>query len=193
MAITRLATDVERLADSLGQFPEPVVKPPFVVVSGLPGTGKSYFCSRLAERLPFAVLESDSLRRILFSFPSYSARESSSLFQAIHSLIKGLLKRGIPVIFDATNLSEHYREYLYNIADHQDVKLILVRIEAPPEVVRQRLENRSKDSGNKSEADWIVYQRMKPSAEKIQRKHYTVDTSQDITPALDKIVKEAMR
>jgi len=185
-----LATDVERLTGSLGQLPEAVVRPALVVVSGLPGTGKSYFCNKLAERLPFTILESDALRKVLFSPPSYGAKESSHLFRAIQRLIERLLKKGIPLILDATNVSERHREYLYSIADHLDVKLILVRVEAPPEVVRGRLEARLENPGNKSDADWTIYQRMKSSVEKIRRKHYAVDTSQDITPVLDKIVKE---
>jgi predicted kinase len=101
-----------------------------------------------------------------------------------------LLKKGVSLILDATNLSERNREYLYNIADRLGVKLILVRVEAPPEVVRQRLGNRRENPENKSDADWLTYQRMRASVEKIRRKHYAVDTSRDITPVLDKIVKE---
>jgi len=190
MEDTLLAADLEQLTESLGQLPEPVVEPAFVAVSGLPGTGKTYFCNKLAERLPFAILESDALRKVLFSSPSYSSKESFQLFRIVQSLIERLLKKGISLILDATNLSERHREYLYSIADRLDVKLILVRVEAPPEVVRGRLETRSEDSASKSDADWAIYQRMKSSVEKIKRKHYAVDTSQDITPALDKIVKE---
>ncbi len=185
-----VATDVERLAESLRQVPEPVASPAFVAVIGLPGTGKSYFCTRLTEKLPLTILESDALRKALFSPPSYSLEESSRLFRAIHSLIERLLKKGIPIILDATNLSERHREYLYSIADRLDVKLVLVRVEAPPEVVRERLKGRSENSGSKSDADWVVYQRMKTSVEKVRRHHYLVDTSQDIGPVLDKIVKE---
>ena len=190
MEQSQLAADVGRLAESLEQLPEPVAKPALVAVSGLPGTGKSYFCSKLAERLPLAVLESDTLRKVLFSPPSYSAKESSHLFRAVHHLIERLLRKGISLIFDATNLSERHREYLYSIAERLDIKLVLVRVEAPPQVVHGRLEARREDSGSKSDANWAIYQRMKTSAQKISRKHYAVDTSQDITPVLDKIVKE---
>ena len=190
-----LVSDVERLTESLGQLPEPVVKPSFVVVSGLPGTGKSYFCHRLAERLPFLILESDVLRKTLFSAPNYSQQESSRLFQACHLLIKRLLEKGIPLILDATNLSERYRERLYNIADRLGSKLILVRVEAPPEVVRERLKARKEEANtaNESDADWEVYQRMKPTVQQIRRNHFAVDTSRDITPVLDKIVREVRR
>ena len=186
----QLAADVERLAESLGKIPERVTRPGFVAVSGLPGAGKSYFCSTLAERLPFTILESDALRKVLFSTPDYSARESQRLFQAVHFLIEKLLEKGVSLILDATNLSEQNREYLYNIAERSGVRLVLVRVEAPDKVVRQRLESRQENSESNSDADWVIYQRMKSSVEKIRRKHYVVDTSRDITPVLDKIVRE---
>ncbi len=195
MEQTQLVSDVQRLTESLGQLPEPMVEPAFVVVSGLPGTGKSYFCSKLAERLPFVIVESDALRKSLFPLPNYSPQESSRLFQACHLLIERFLKKGIPLILDATNLSERYREHLYNIADRLNVKLILVRVEAPSKVVHERLEARQKATspGNKSDADWEVYQKMRLAVQQIRRNHYAVDTSRDITPVLDKIVREVKR
>jgi len=186
----QLDSDVERLIENLGQLPEPVVKPVFIVVSGLPGTGKSYFCRRLAQKLPVVILESDTLRKALFSSPSYSLQESSRLFRACHLLIERLLKRGTSLILDATNLSEGHREHLYAIADRLDVKLVLVRVEAPPKVVYDRLKARQEDSESKSDADWMVYRRMKPSVQRIGRNHYAVDTSRDITPVLNKIVRQ---
>ena len=188
----QLISDVQRLTESLRQFPEPVAKPVLIVVSGLPGTGKSYFCSKLAERLPFITLESDALRKVLFSSLTYSLQESSRLFQACHRLIEQLLRRGFSLILDATNLSERHREYLYSIADHLDVKLVLVWVEAPPQLVRERLKGRRNEE-TKSDADWVVYQKMKSSVQPIRRNHYVVDTSRDIIPVIDKIVRAAER
>ena len=189
---SRLLSDVRRLTESLGELPEPVVKPAFIAVSGLPGTGKSYFCRKLAERLPLVILESDALRKQLFPQPDYSPEESARLFRALLLLIERLLKRGISLILDATNLSERYRERLYNIAERLEVKLILVRVEAPPQVVYQRLKVRQEgDSPESSDADWAVYQRMKNTRDKMQRNHYAVDTSRDISPVLEKVVREA--
>lgn len=181
-----------KLIEALGPLPEPMVQPPFIVVSGLPGTGKSYFSRRLAERLPCVILESDWTRQQLFKSPTYSPEESARLFQVIHSLIEELLRRGIPVILDATNLSERNREVLYHIADKFKAKLILVRVEAPVEVVKQRLEARASgyNRNDNSQADWEVYQRMKPLVEKLGRRHFAADTSRDITPVLDKIIRE---
>ena len=158
MEYTQLDSDVRRLTESLGQLPEPMVEPAFVVVSGLPGTGRAYFCNRLAERLPYVILESDALRKALFPSPSYSSQESSHLFWVIHNAL--------------------------------EVKLILVRVEAPPQVVYKRLKTRQENPESKSDADWKVYQEMKPTVQKIRRNHYAVDTPRDITPVLNKIVRE---
>ena len=190
-----LSEDVRTLRESLGQLPEPTVNPAFIVASGLPGTGKSYFCRRLGQRLPYPILESDALRKALFPSPNYSLRESNRLFRACHLLIEELLRKGIPLIFDATNLMERNRERLYHIADSAGAKLIVVRVEAPPELVRQRLKDRlsSTDRQDQSDADWRVYRQMKASMQRIRRNHFAVDTSRDITPVIDKIVREVKR
>jgi predicted kinase len=195
MEDTQTKKDVQRLRESLGELPEPVVKPAFIVVSGLPGSGKSYFCRRLSECISLPILESDALRRLLSPSPDYSRGESERLFKACHILIEELLRRGIPLIFDATNLIERHREHLYHIADNVGAKVIMVRVEAPPELVRQRLKDRSSivDPRDKSEADWKVYQKMSATAQRIRRNHFAVDTSRDITPAIDKIVRELNR
>lgn len=196
MTETQIVSDAEQLLESLGHLPEPVVKPAFIVVSGLPGTGKSHFCRQLADRIPVAILESDLMRKALFSSPTHSAAESARLFQAIHHLIEQLLKKGISVVLDATNLSERNRERLHHIAYQCNVRLILVRVEAPLEVVQERLRNRAEGvalAEDHSEADWAVFQKMQSSAQKIRHNHFAVDTSRDITPVLDKIAREVNR
>jgi predicted kinase len=191
MEQNQLSQDLAKLRESLCPPPEALANPSFVVVSGLPGTGKTFFCRKLAERQPFCILESDAIRKALFPVPDYSAAESAHLFAACHSLIEWLLKNGVPVIFDATNLSEHHREHLYRISDKTGAKLVLVRVVAPPAVAYQRLQERKKGAvpENKSDADWEIYRRMEPRAEKIQRNYLVVDTSRDIAPVIDKIIR----
>ena len=196
MTETQVISDAAQLLESLGHLTEPVVKPAFIVVSGLPGTGKSHFCRRLADKIPVTILESDLLRKALFPSPTYSAAESARLFQAIHHLIEQLLKKGIPVVLDATNLSERNRERLHNIAYRCNVRLILVRVEAPLEVVQERLRNRTGGVAleeDHSEADWAVFRKMQSSVQRIRHNHFAVDTSRDITPVLDKIAREVNR
>jgi predicted kinase len=192
---SQVIADARRLVGSLGQLPTPQAQPAIIVVSGLPGTGKSYFCRRLAERLSFLILESDALRKLLFNLPTYSASENTHLFRTIYYLIEELLRKGMPVILDATNLEERHRERIYNIAERLNARLIMVRVEAPPELVQKRLQARTekKNMEDSSDADWTVYQKMKTTVQKISRNHFTVDTSKDVTPVIDKIIREVNR
>ena len=187
---SQLVADTDRLFESLKELPLPVAEPVLVLASGLPGTGKSFLCRRLVESLPAIILESDSLRRLLFLQPDYSQLESTRLFKAIRLLAERLLRRGFCIIIDATNLSENHREYFYSITEHLDVKLVVISVEAPPSLVRKRLAERLGNMGERSEADWAVHLKMKPTVEKIARKHYVVDTSRDITPVIEKIMRE---
>jgi predicted kinase len=188
---TRLESDSIWLLESLRPLPEPAAEPFFIAVSGLPGTGKSHLCHRLARVLPAVLLESDAFRKKLIPAPTYSSNESGYLFRIIHFLIEQLLSRGMSVILDATNLTEKNREFLYAIADRWKVKLILVKVSAPVAVVRRRLQERQADTLSISDADWSIYDKMLPTVEPIRRKHFTVDTSRDISAVINKIVREA--
>lgn len=193
--LNRLDNDVAKLRQAIARLPEPQANTPFVVVSGLPGSGKSYFCKCMSERLDILVISSDAMRKALFSVPAYTVDESARLFQALHRLISELLEKNIPIVLDATNLEEKNREYLYHIAKHTGARFILIWVTAPPEVIKQRLESRGRrqESDNKSDADWEIYLKMSKNIDKIKRQHFVVDTSKDIVPVIDKIIREITR
>lgn len=190
------SSDTRRLLSSLGdELPAPVTYPVLVVLNGLPGTGKSYFARQIAERVPLAVLESDALRKVLVRSPSYTARENTQLFRALHEMIELLLARDVPVLLDATNTRESHRENLYEIARRHGARAMPVLLDAPEATVRQRLERRMNESprGDSSDAGWPVYQRLLAAWEPIGREHLVVDTSGDIRPAVDDLAREINR
>lgn len=196
MPDTRTAQDADLLVASLTDMPPAMARPVMVVVSGLPGAGKSSFSRRLVELVPLLVLETDVLRRVLVLDPTYSKEESARLFQACHLLISRLLKQGVPLLLDATNLVEAHRERLYHIAEQTGVRLVLVFVTAPPEVIRGRLQRRQEGIDgpqDHSTADWSVYQRMRISAEPLRRSHFTVDTSRDLESVMARIAGEIRR
>jgi len=188
----QLLEDARRIEEYIQPLPPPRTSPALVVLSGLPGSGKSYFCRRLACRYPMARLESDALRKALFGQLTYSADESRRLFSACHLVLSRLLTRGIAAIFDATNLREVHRRQVYRIADNHKAKLILVHLQASPAVVHERLEARVKGlhSQDLSDAGPEVYERMQRDVEPIGRPHISVDTSADIEPTIAAILQQ---
>ena len=179
MQQSQLNQDVQILRQRISALPEAVVRPAFIVVSGLPGTGKSFFCGKLAEKSSFLIVESDAMRKVLCSAPIYSAEESARLFVALHSLIEELLQKGIPVIFDATNLVEQHREHLYHVGDKTEQRVLLRSL------LRHRQNWFTSDLRKGRTAVTRVInltltgefiEKMKPTAGKIQRNHFVVDT-----------------
>ena len=166
-------------------------KPFLVVLTGLPGTGKSHFAKKLRNRLPLVVLESDRLRKVLVPNPKYTARESARLFAACHLLIEEFLSQGRQVLFDATNLTEKFRQPLYLISRRTGAPLLIVRCTAPSEVVRRRLAERGAGAhpSDYSDAGWLIYSRMHSHEEAIQHRYLGVDSSQDISGPLEEVVR----
>jgi predicted kinase len=170
-------------------------QPFLLMLSGLPGTGKSSLARQLSERLRSPIVETDVVRKTLFARPAYSADESAVVHWVSRLLIKKLLSRGVPVIFDATNLVESQRGTLYHTAEQVGVKLVIVRVVAPPQVVYERLQRRqrARESEDISDATWDVYRRMAERQQPIRRPHLVVDTNEDLQPALAKIIREVTR
>lgn len=187
-----LLEDAQRIEESLRPLPPPRSSAALVVVSGLPGSGKSYFCRRLASRHPLARLDSDALRKTLFGQPTHSPEESSRLFAACHYVLDRLLGAGISALLDATNLREVHRRQLYAIAERHAAKLVVVSLRAPATVVEKRLAARARraDPEDLSDAGPDVYERMRSLDEPIARPHIVVDTSADIEPALRAVLRE---
>jgi predicted kinase len=163
-------------------------RPVLVMLCGLPGTGKTSLARRLAVGWPAVVIESDRIRQILFTPPTYSAEESRHVHQVCHILIGWYLRHTDRdgklcqhhVIYDATNLYEYHRKLVQSLADRNEARLVVVEVTAHDEVVRERLAPRGRQDMAElySDADWNVYQRMHQRAEPIQGEHVTVNTSQ---------------
>lgn len=172
---------------------ETTAYPVLILMSGLPGSGKSYLSEQVCAQLPCIIIESDRVRKVLFAQPTYTAEESAIVHRACQELMRRLLKRGVRVIFDATNLLEFQRELLYSLAGRCGALLLIVHTVAPEDVIRKRLEQRQATGGSASDADWRVYQRMSQSEQTIRRSHLRIDTSQDTGEAVSRIVRAARR
>ena len=81
---------------------------------------------------------------------------------------------------------------LYEIAERAGAGLVIVQTEAPPAVARARLEGRGggRDPEDASEATAEVYDRMRREVEPIERPHIRVDTSGEIGPALEDVLRQ---
>ena len=155
------------------------VAPSLVVLTGLPGSGKSTFARRLAPLIDAVVLESDALRRLLFETPQHAQNESKRLFRAIQAVTFRLLLDGRNVIVDATNLRETHRKPYVEIAATTGASLQVVHLTAPEEVILNRLAHRRDvlDPNEASTAFEAVYALLQQQEEAPRGRHLQIDTS----------------
>ena len=83
----------------------------FVMLVGIPASGKTTVANRLVKSDGFLKVSSDDLREDLFGDVNCQDR-NVELFQEAHKRIINLLKEGKSVVFDATNLNSKKRKAL---------------------------------------------------------------------------------
>ena len=146
------------------------------LVGGLPGTGKSTLAAGLGDRLGWAVLRSDELRKDLAGIghtshvPAeyregvYDDRATAATYETLLDRARTLLRLGEPVILDASWTDPRWRDAAKAIARETSSDLHQLRCVAPVEVTRQRLASRTRAGSDVSDATSAIAARMAASA-----------------------------
>ena len=193
MSVREFTAVAEELEATASRGAMPVAKPYVVLLSGLPGTGKSALAQALRERMLIGSVESDAVRAALFPRPAFSPEESARVFDTCHAMIESLLRGKMAVIFDATNLQERHRRDVRDMADRAGAAVAVVRVHAPPAVVRDRLQQRSEADPSPHLADWSVYRRMRFTVDRIVTDHLRVDTRDGVEAVVGAVLDHIER
>jgi aminoglycoside phosphotransferase family enzyme/predicted kinase len=152
-------------------------RPVLVVMCGLSGSGKTWLSERLMARLPAIRIRSDIERKRLFGLEEtadsasgigtgiYSPKASATTYQRLLSLANSLLEARHNVILDAAFLDREQRESARAVAELANLDAITVWATAPPDILRARIEKRSKRKDESSEADLAVLEHQLGTAE----------------------------
>ncbi len=160
---------------------------------GAPGTGKSTLARRLQRALGAELIQTDRVRKQLFSEPRYTGGEHAAVYGWCYTLIRSVLRVGKMAIFDATNLEERSRRRVYEIADSTQARLLIVWTTCTPAVVQERMLRRhaDRDEEDLSDADYGIYLQLRRKADAIRRPHLLVNTSADLDPIVSRVAAAA--
>lgn len=146
-----------------------------ILVTGLPGSGKSTVAKMLAGELDAVVLNSDTLRRELFPVSrDYSSRETQAVIRETERRTKELLQAGRVVILDALFTKQRPRDEYKNVAEELGAPFVVVLVTAPEEMTKTRMDLRE-EVGDASEATFAYYLNRKPHFEPVTGEHFVVE------------------
>ncbi len=125
-------------------------------ITGLPASGKSSITRELVKKLEdegnhAQVLESDTLRKILTPYPSYSLDERNTFYNSMVYIGELLISNGVNVIFDATANRRKWRDHARDRITH----FIEVYVDTPLEVCRRRDPKGIYEAADKGDATYV--------------------------------------
>lgn len=115
------------------------------VLSGLPGSGKSFKAEELLRANKYAMRVNKDLLREMFHFSTYDATREQTVVQVEYSLVEWLLEDGHDVIVDDTNFNPKHMEKYQAIAEEEGATLQVIRMENDVELCIKRDAKRAKN------------------------------------------------
>ncbi len=153
-----------------------------IFVFGLPGSGKSYFASHLANMINADYINSDRIRREMFHNRTYSIKERLSVYNKMQVQMKEAVRQHKNVVLDATFYNNDIRKnFLDESKDIDDV--IFIEVRAEESLIKERLKRSRLDS----EATLEVYKKIKNEWEPLHEDHLILQSTDDnITELLER-------
>ncbi len=137
--------------------------PALLLMHGVSGSGKTWLSQSLLERLPAIRVRSDVERKRLFGLDAladsrvlsediYSREAGERTLARLLDLARAILDGGHRVIIDATFIKRDWRDPFRALATRLAVPWRIIALEAPLEVLQQRVRDRQASGRDASEA-----------------------------------------
>jgi predicted kinase len=143
-----------------------------IIVFGLPGTGKSFFASRLAEKLKVQYISSDDVRIAIKAKGKYTFEDKLSVYHEMAKQTDQSLREKKTVIVDGTFYRHEMRDLFVSLAKIHRTEIRFIEITANEKTIKERL----KQSRKKSEANFEVYQLIKKQFESLDMPRFKIQS-----------------
>ena len=182
--------------DMAEHYSQPVGKMPMIVMRGLSGSGKSWLAMRLVEQLGGVRIRSDVERKRLLGLSpeqatksgvaegAYTPEITQKTYKRLQALAYPILDAGFPAIIDATCLLRLQRTCMKRFADMAGMPFVLIDVQAPETVLRERITHRNAHERDASEATLAVLEHQlsieEPISAEERKDAIAVDSSREV-------------
>ena len=146
-----------------------------IAVFGLPGSGKSFFASRLAKKLQARYVSSDLIRNKLIAVRTYSEDEKMQVYNEMINEMRKAMAKNERIVLDATFYKKNIRNKFKDTALESGRDILFIEVQADQSITKQRLGKKRQHS----EADYDVYLKIKDNFEPLLSKHLTLHSTQN--------------
>lgn len=138
-----------------------------ILVMGLPGSGKSYFASRLAEKINAEYWSSDQIRKENFPERTYSDSETKKVYEILLKKMQEAIDEEKDVVLDATFYKNKIR---VPFTSESKGKIVFIEVWADEKIIQERL----KKNRPYSEADFKIYHLLKGQWDPLEQPHLSL-------------------
>ena len=174
MSVTNLATD------GAMQYTRGMSDLKVIVISGLPGSGKSTVAESIAQRLLLTIFSVDPIESsIIKSGIARSFETGLAAYFVAETLAEEQLRTGISVIIDAVNPVKEARGMWRNVSTAHNAKLILIECVLDRHLHQQRIENRVRGMYGIPEVTWVDVENQCRGYQTWEEDRLILDTAND--------------
>jgi len=138
-----------------------------IMLSGLPGTGKSTAAEKLAQLLDFSLVSLLKIRQE-FGYKKYDHRRNSTDLEEMYQRTFAALVKRKNVIVDSVFILRETREIFFELALEMNAQVLILECDCPVKTAKKRMRGRPKNKGLIQEArNPEVYDRLRDRKENI--------------------------
>jgi predicted kinase len=160
-----------------------------IVVSGLPGSGKSMVAEGISRELSLPIFSIDPIEAAMWRGGMDKNATGIAAYEVVLSLADEHLKLGHSVIIDAVSPVEAARDMWRKVAATNHAQLVIVEVICSDERIhKQRIEKRVRNISGMPEVTWERVQQRKHEFEPWQDEHLTLDSIEDPAALIKKAI-----
>jgi predicted kinase len=152
-----------------------------IVISGLPGTGKSTVAEGLAEKLKFPLFSVDPIESSIIKSGLIRSFETGlAAYLVAETLAAEQLKVGLSVIIDAVSGVQEARDMWHALSDKYNSRLIIIECVLDRDIHKKRIEARVRNMHGMPEVTWKNVENRRNEYLEWEEERLALDTSNEL-------------